>query len=99
MATITGISASAEEAVMSSAPRPSTAAPNRLGIRVVWENAFFGPEERAAIEEVLAAILADGLIEAFTRSRPSDPTPARSPCGAGSPPSPTARSDGHTTRP
>jgi hypothetical protein len=43
-----------------------------LGIRVVWANAFFGPEERAAIEEVLADILADGLIEAFTRSHPSD---------------------------
>jgi hypothetical protein len=63
---------------MSSAPTPS-AAPNRLGIRVVWESAFFGPEERVAIEEVLAAILADGLIEAFTWSRPRNATPAGSP--------------------
>lgn len=54
---------------MPSAPKPSTTPPNRLGIRVVWENGFFGPEERTAIEDVLAGILADGLTEAFTRSR------------------------------
>jgi hypothetical protein len=71
--TIARNSAGAEEAVMPSAPRPRTAPTNRLGIRVVWENAFFGPEERAAIEEVLAAILADGLIEAFTRSHSAMP--------------------------
>jgi hypothetical protein len=68
-----------------------------LGIRVVWENEFFGPDERAAIEEVLAAILADGLTEAFTRSRPPSVTPPSPPCGVGPPPRPAARSDGYTT--
>ena len=42
--------------------------PEQWGLRVVWDNPAFSPGERADIEDLLAHILAEGLVEACSVS-------------------------------
>lgn len=50
----------------------------RFGIRVLWDNPQLGPAERAAVEGLLADILAQGLVQAYQSTRRRHVAPSRS---------------------